>query len=114
MITDAIIRLFSSVIDFIINLLPDAPIIATGNGAASGFACCAAFAISAVANVINTSTVTTVANGSFNVFSTVSNSPIWLLIDWQWLGFAVGCLVSMFVTFLIIRILLIFWQQVKW
>lgn len=112
MITDTIINLFASILGKIVDLLPDAPIVAIGNGAASGTACCAAFLIGAISYLLGG-----VPGGGFSpgVTGSLANaSPLPLVIDFYWLGFVAGCIMAIAVAFFIIKILLLIWQQVKW
>ena len=111
MITDAVLRFVASVINFIVNLLPDAPIIAVGNGAASGYACCVAF----VTNSIGTTLATTTVVGGViqQVIQNIGNSPLAVLLDWQLLGFFAGCALAILTAFLVIKILMAFWMLAK-
>jgi hypothetical protein len=114
MITDAILRLLGTILQKIVDLLPDAPIIATGNGASSGFACCATFMIAGITTILNTGGAggTALIPGGFSGLA--NSTPLGVLIDLQWLGFIVGCLMAVITAFFIIKILLLFWAQVKW
>lgn len=114
MITDSILRLLGTILQKIIDLLPDAPIIAVGNGASSGFACCAAFMITSITTLLNTGGPggTSAIPGGFAGLA--NSTPLAVLIDLQWLGFVVGCLMAVIVAFFIIKILLLLWAQVKW
>lgn len=116
MITDTLIHVFQSILSFLINLLPNAPIVAVGNGAAGGTACCAAFLIASLTTVLGVSITTTggVVPLITGGIAGVANSPIALLIDWTIMGFAVGCALAFLMAFFIVRIFIIMWQQVKW
>lgn len=105
MITDAIIRFFSSILTNIVNLIPEAPLVAVGQGASTGSRCCAVFLIASFSTLVNTAT-----SGA----GILNKTPLAVLIDFYWLGFTVGCLMSIAFAFLIVRTLIIIWQQVKW
>lgn len=109
MITDAIIGWWQQILSFFVSLIPDAPIIAAGNGAASGSACCAQFLIGSLVLLFQT-TIT----GAGPLIADIRNNPIVLVIDFSVLGFVVGCLLSFMAVFFILRILITLWQQVKW
>lgn len=106
MITDAIISWFQQIISFIVNMIPSAPIISAGNGAASGTACCATFLIGSLFSIVGS----VLPGGT----STLTNTPLAILIDWGTLGFAVGCAFAFIIAFFIIKMLIQFWMMVKW
>ena len=113
MITDAVIRFFQSIITFIINLIPDAGIVAAGNGIATGSACCALFFVATISDIVNSATV-----GSQPLISggmaALANNPFTPLIDWSMLAFAAGCALSILAAFFLVKMLITFWMMVKW
>ena len=111
MITDAIIRFVSGIIEFVVNLLPTAPVIAVGNGAASGLSCCAAFLFSSLNDAAATTVV--VGGATVSVIQDITNSPLAVLLDWSLLGFFIGCATTILLAFLAIRVLLTFWMAAK-
>ena len=113
MITDAILRFLGTILEKIINLFPSAPVVAAGNGAASGTLCCATFLIGNITSLLNSSSLTD-SPGNTGVAALVNATPIPILIDFYWFGFVVGCAFAIGAAFFIIRILLLCWQQIKW
>lgn len=116
MITDAIISFFQQIVGFIYNLIPTAAVVAAGNGAASGTACCATFIIVGFNSLF--STPITIGSNTVSLLSggvaALANSPLAVIMDWQFLMFGVGCMLSILAAVFIIKILVYFWMLVKW
>jgi len=115
MITDAVITFLSTILTKIVGLLPASTVVATGNGAASGTLCCATLMIVSITALIDAAPIPIRdTHGNTGIAALVNATPFPLLIDFYWFGFVVGCLLAIAAAFFIVRILLLFWQQVKW
>jgi hypothetical protein len=112
-ITDAIIRFLATILTKVVDLFPSAPIVASGNGLADGTVCCAILMITNISVLINSSSIRD-NHGNTGVAALVNATPLPILIDFYWFGFIVGCTFAIAAAFFIVRILLLFWQQVKW
>jgi len=108
MITNKVIQFFGQILTWFVSLIPDAPV-ATGGfatGLAAGTTCCAQVIVGTVASILST------ANGG-SVAGLANHTPIPVLVDTYWIGFAIGCLIAITMAFFVVKILLLFWSIIK-
>lgn len=120
MITNAVLMWFGKVVGFLINLLPDAPLVVPsstgfGAGVAEGTRCCAQVILGTVIALfhgIPNPSAGGVPIGS--IATLLSFSPVFVVLDQYWIGFFVGCFFSVLTAFFVLKIVLTMWMAVKW